>query len=106
MITGNHRHADTASMALLDGFDRFLARWIEQADEPKEHQILWQIRRTQAPRLDVRIFEPCKTQYALTLGGELVRGFHKMVAVDWHGLRVFGCLPIAMFEDHLRRALH
>ena len=34
VVASNHRYSDTAGMAFLDGIDRFLARRIEQADQP------------------------------------------------------------------------
>jgi hypothetical protein len=51
------------------------------------------------PCIDVRILQPCQRQYALALGGELIRGFHEMSAVERSHLAVHGLLTIAVIEN-------
>jgi hypothetical protein len=58
------------------------------------------------PCIDVRILQPCQRQYALALGGELIRGFHEMSAVERSHLAVHGLLTIAVIENDFRSAFN
>ena len=92
-------------MAFADGLDRLRPRRIEQPDQAEQHQVLRQIRRTEVAGVDARIFEPRQGQHALALRRQRVRRPLEMAAVERHSLPASCRLPIAMFEDDLRRTL-
>ena len=89
----------------FDRLDRFLARRIEQADQAEQHQVLRQVGRAEAARLQPRVLEPGEAEHALALARELVRDLLEVLAVDRRGLAVRDLLAVAMLQDDLRRAL-
>ena len=91
-------------MAFLDGLDRFLARRVEKANKAEQNKGFGQVARTETACFDVRILQPCQRQYALALGGELVRGLHEMRAVERSRLAARGLLPITVLKNDFRSA--
>ena len=104
MVAGDHRDPYAAGVAFLHRFDRFLARRIEEADKPKQHEVLRQIGRTETSGLDAGIGRPRQRQHALALAGHRVGRLFEIGAIE----RLFASsvlLPVAMVEDRLGRAL-
>jgi hypothetical protein len=56
-------------------------------------------------RSTARGVEPRQSQHALALSGELVRGFHEMVASEQNLLPGDGLLPVTVIENNLGRTL-
>ena len=105
VVPGDHRDPDAAAVTLPDGLDGFLARRVEQPDQTEQHQVLRQVLRTEAPRRDARILEPCEGQHPLPVPREPVRRLHPMIAIDRRMLSALGLLPVAVIEDDLGRSL-
>src|SRR5262249_45049569 len=96
---------DPPAVTFFYRFDRLLARRIEQADEAEQDEILRQVGRAEAARLDYRTLEPGEPKHAFTLSGELVRDLLETVAVERRMFAVGELLPVAVLHDHFRRAL-
>src|SRR5262249_13807501 len=105
VVAGDHRDADTTAVTFFYRFDRLLARGIEKADEAEQDEILRQVGRAEAARLDYRTLEPGEPKHAFTLSGELVRDLPETVAVERRMFAVGELLPVAVLHDHFRRAL-
>ncbi len=104
MVAGDHRHPYAAGVTFLHRLDRFLARRIEEADKAEQNEILRQIGRTEASRLDAGIGQPRQRQHALALAREHVGRLLEIGAIERLLARSV-LLPIAMVEDRLGRAL-
>jgi hypothetical protein len=105
VVAGDHRHADAPGVAFLHRLDRFLARRVEKADKPKQHEVLRQIGRAEASGLDAGIGQPGERQHPLALACENVGRFFEKGAVE--RLRTGRVLlPVASVEDRLGRAFN
>ena len=105
MVAGDHRHPDAARMAFCHGFDSLLARRIEEADQPQQHEVGRQIVRPEVARPQIGVRLPRQRQHPLTLPREVVRCLHPVVAIERRPFVVAALLPVAMLDDLLGCAL-
>ena len=105
MITGDHFHPDARPVAFGDGVDRLSPRRVDQANEPKQHQLPVDIRGVQNDLILWNV-PHCKRDHALTLRGNGLHLTGPIVRIKRPLAAIGHPLTGAHSENAFRRTLH